>query len=124
MDIAYSIDDVPIRLTTERWFHMANIKTEPILGALPYLTRFPTQRFWVDYDEEADVLYISFKRPQKATNSEMTDEGILYRYRDKELVGLTILDVSSRIVAWYEQADASIAMPLLLCVTPAPESHL
>ena len=43
-----------------------------------------------------DVLYISFKRPQNATDSEMSEEGILYRYRDKELVGLTILDVSSR----------------------------
>ena len=74
----------------------ASIKTEPILHALPYLTRFPSRRFWVDYDEEADVLYISFKHPQKATDSEMTDEGILYRYRNQELVGLTILDVSSR----------------------------
>ena len=53
-------------------------------------------RFWVDYDQEADVLYISFRHPQNATDSEMTDTGILYRYRGKELVGLTILDVSSR----------------------------
>ena len=58
--------------------------------------RFPSRRFWIDYDQEADVLYISFKRPQGATDSEMSEEGILYRYRDEELVGLTILDVSSR----------------------------
>jgi uncharacterized protein YuzE len=77
----------------------SNVITEPIFRALPYLTRFPSNRFWIDYDAEADVLYISFKRPQKATDSEMSDEGILYRYRDKELVGLTILDVSSRIEA-------------------------
>jgi len=63
---------------------------------VPYLIRFPSQRFWVDYDEEADVLYISFRRPQKATDSEMTDEGILLRYREDELVGITILDVSAR----------------------------
>ncbi len=73
-----------------------SVKTEPILHALPYLTRFPSRRFWVDYDQEADVLYISFERPQEATDSEMSDEGILYRYRDNELVGLTILDASSR----------------------------
>lgn len=24
---------------------------------------------WIDYDEEADVLYISFRRPQKATDT-------------------------------------------------------
>jgi len=72
------------------------VATAPIFGAVPYLIRFPSQRFWVDYDEEADVLYISFRRPQKATDSEMTDEGILLRYREDELVGITILDVSAR----------------------------
>ena len=70
--------------------------TAPILHALSYLIRFPSRRFWVDYDEEADVLYISFRRPQKATDSEMSDEGILLRYRGKELVGVTVLDVSAR----------------------------
>ncbi len=77
----------------------SNVITEPIFRALPHLTHFPSNRFWIDYDAEADGLFISFKRPQKATDSEMSDEGILYRYRDKELVGLTILDVSSRIEA-------------------------
>jgi hypothetical protein len=28
----------------------------------------------VDYDREADVLYISFARPQQATDTDMTDE--------------------------------------------------
>jgi uncharacterized protein YuzE len=50
----------------------------------------------VDYDEEADVLYISFERPQKATDSEMTDGGVLLRYRRERLVGVTILDASPR----------------------------
>jgi uncharacterized protein YuzE len=51
---------------------------------------------WIDYDQEADVLYINFNRPQKATDSEMTKQGILLRYRDDELVGMTILDASKR----------------------------
>ena len=54
------------------------------------------QRFWVDYDNEADVLYISFQRTQRATDTEMTDEGILLRHRDNQLVGITILDASMR----------------------------
>jgi uncharacterized protein YuzE len=54
------------------------------------------QRFWVDYDREADVLYISFQRPQKTTDSKMTDEGILLRYRDNKLVGITVLEASTR----------------------------
>ena len=73
--------------------------TTPVVRAVPYLTRFPSRRFWVDYDEDADVLYIGFRRPQKATDSEMTDEGILLRYRGDELVGMTILDVSAREAA-------------------------
>lgn len=67
-----------------------------VTQAIPFLLKFPTQRFWVDYDEEADVLYISFQRPQQATDTEMTDEGILLRYHGKELVGITILDASTR----------------------------
>ncbi|MFC1715492.1 DUF2283 domain-containing protein [Candidatus Poribacteria bacterium] len=51
---------------------------------------------WIDYDKEADVLYIGFKRPQKATDSEMLDNGVLLRYREKELVGVTVLEASKR----------------------------
>ena len=35
--------------------------------AVPFLIDFPTSRYWVDYDREADVLYIGFARPQQAT---------------------------------------------------------
>ena len=69
----------------------------PILQAMPYLMRFPSQRFWVDYDAEADVLYVSLKRPQKATDSVMTDNGVLLRYRGDQLVGVTILEASARM---------------------------
>jgi uncharacterized protein YuzE len=67
-----------------------------VAQAVPLLLKFPEQRFWVDYDQEADVLYISFRRPQHATDTEMTDEGILLRYHGKRLVGITILDASAR----------------------------
>ncbi len=65
--------------------------------AVPFLIDFPASRFWVDYDKEADVLYISFARPQEATDTETTDEGLLLRYRDSQLVGVTILDASTRV---------------------------
>lgn len=67
-----------------------------VFQAVPFLIDFPAQRFWIDYDKEADVLYISFHRPQQATDSEMTDDGILFRYRNKQLVGITVLDASTR----------------------------
>ena len=57
----------------------------------------PASTIYLDYDEEADVLYISLKRPQKATETvDLDEEGILLRYRDKELVGITILEASHR----------------------------
>jgi uncharacterized protein YuzE len=70
---------------------------EEISEALPHLIRFPSGRAWIDYDHEADVLYVSLKRPQKATDTEfLEDKGILLRYRGRELVGVTVLDASKR----------------------------
>jgi len=67
-----------------------------VFQAVPLLIHFPTRRFWVDYDAEADVLYISFERPQRATDTEMTDAGVLLRYREDQLVGITVLEASTR----------------------------
>jgi uncharacterized protein YuzE len=69
---------------------------DEIFKATHSLLKFPYKKMWIDYDEEADVLYISFRRPQEATDTEMTEDGILLRYKDDELVGLTILDASKR----------------------------
>lgn len=75
---------------------MKTIIPDSVLQAVPMLVDFPQRRFWVDYDQEADVLYISFRRPQNADDSIMTDEGILLRYRQEELVGVTVLDAPTR----------------------------
>lgn len=70
---------------------------QAVYGALPYLIQLPSGKAWIDYDEQADVLYVSFKRPQRATDTRYVDEeGILLRYRGKELVGITVLDASKR----------------------------
>ena len=61
-----------------------------------HLIKMPETKMWVDYDKEADVLYISFKRPQHATDSEMLQNGILLRYKGEELVGITVLNASKR----------------------------
>ncbi len=67
-----------------------------VLKTIPYLTKLPTHRLWFDYDREADVLYVSLERPQKATTSKMRDDGILLRYRAKKLVGVTVFEASKR----------------------------
>ena len=56
----------------------------------------PSGTFWASYDHEADVLYINFKKPSVATDSEMSNEDIIYRYENSELIGLTILHASTR----------------------------
>lgn len=48
----------------------------------------------VDYDHEADVLYVNFGDSKKADNSYQDDEGIIRRTKKNKLVGLTILNAS------------------------------
>jgi uncharacterized protein YuzE len=67
-----------------------------VFKATPHLLKFPVTKMWIDYDKEADVLYIGFDRPQKATDSEMSQDGILHRYRGEKLVRITMLEASKR----------------------------
>lgn len=52
-----------------------------------------------DYDEEADVLYISIGRPQKALGVDI-GEGAIVRYVEStgEVVGLTFIGVKERLL--------------------------
>jgi len=70
-------------------------KISAVLDSLPYLLKMPSNRVWIDYDEEADVLYISFRKPQQANDSVMEDD-IIYHYQNEELVGLTILHAKNK----------------------------
>jgi uncharacterized protein YuzE len=60
------------------------------------IAKLPQKNMWVDYDKEADVLYLSFRKPQRATRTIETDDDILIRKDDNEIVGITILNASSR----------------------------
>ncbi len=57
-----------------------------------------------DYDEDADVLYLSIGKPTKATGVDIGD-GVVVRYdeKKKEVVGLTILGVRARLVESLEK---------------------
>lgn len=67
-----------------------------IYGALPYLKNSGAEHLWFDYDKGADVLYISFQRPQRATDTDIMDDGTLVHTRGKKVVGLTIINFSNR----------------------------
>ena len=69
------------------------------LGLSSELAKLPVKRIWVDYDKEADVLYLSFRKPQRAKKTVERDDDILIRTDGDKIVGITILDVSSRMNA-------------------------
>jgi len=69
------------------------INLQKISEAIPHLLSLPSRTMWIDYDEEADVLYISFEKPQNATDSEMINDIIVHRRR-REVVGVTVLHAS------------------------------
>jgi uncharacterized protein YuzE len=58
--------------------------------------RSPDRYLWSSYDAEPDVLYINFKKPAHATDSELTDDDIIIRYEGEEVIGLTILHAGQR----------------------------
>ncbi len=66
------------------------------LKLLPALRGLPQNTVWLSFDEEADTLYINFKKPSVATDSELTDDDVIIRYEDDEIIGLTILHASQR----------------------------
>lgn len=59
------------------------------------IVKLPFEHLWIDYDREADVLYLSFRKPQRATKTIETDD-ILIRKDDDKIVGITILNASSK----------------------------
>jgi len=68
-----------------------------VMDAVKILER--KERVDWDYDEEADVLYLSVGKPRKATGVDI-GQGVVIRYdeKKKEVVGLTILGVRARLV--------------------------
>lgn len=75
---------------------MALTALEQYLKIIPVVQGAPYHFLWSSYDPEADVLYINFKKPSHATDSELTDEDIIIRYEGDTIVGLTILHASRR----------------------------
>ena len=57
------------------------------------------QKTILDYDEEREVLYIDFGRPQPADDSDVTDEGVIVRLSQGKIIGLTIPNAKKRIRA-------------------------
>ena len=63
---------------------------EELLKSIPHLLKMPSNRIWVDYDKDADVLYVSFRKPQHADDSEIADN-VVYHYCGEDMVGITVI---------------------------------
>ena len=75
---------------------MASLAIQDYVRLLPALKQTAQGSLWVSYDAEADVLYVNFKKPSHATDSELTDDDVIIRYEGEEIIGLTILHASQR----------------------------
>ncbi len=73
-----------------------NEMIQTCLGLSSDLIKLPVKHIWVDYDKEADVLYLSFRKPQRAKKTVETDDDVLIRTDGDQIVGITILNASSR----------------------------
>ncbi|MBW1614626.1 MAG: DUF2283 domain-containing protein [Deltaproteobacteria bacterium] len=76
--------------------HLEERSIDYLLRATTNFIKLPKTKMWLDYDKEADVLYLHFEEKPKSTHSEMRNDGIILDYRDDLLVGLTILEASQR----------------------------
>lgn len=57
--------------------------------------QLPTKNVWIDYDKQADVLYVSFRKPQRATKTIEIGEDILVRKEGRTVAGVTIMNASA-----------------------------
>ncbi len=68
--------------------------TKTAVNDLVKLALAGDSRLWIDYDKKADVLYVSFGKPQKADDAIQKNDGIIRRIKKGKIIGLTILNVS------------------------------
>ncbi len=73
---------------------MAALNINEIMDLAPRILKLPTSNIWTSFDSEGDVLYLNFKKPSHADESELTDQDVLIRYEKGEIVGVTILHAS------------------------------
>ncbi len=66
------------------------------LKLIPIVNRAPQHAIWLTFDAEVDALYVNFKKPSYATDSEITDDDVIVRYEGDVVIGFTVLHASER----------------------------
>jgi uncharacterized protein YuzE len=75
---------------------MAEVIIPDIMQALKAVSHSNADNLHIRYDKEADVMYVSFGPPMPADDSELGSDDILYRYKNGEVIGLTVTHFSNR----------------------------
>jgi uncharacterized protein YuzE len=75
---------------------MATVDLQQVLTFVPQVLQLQQKNIWLSYDEEADVLYLNFKKPSHADDSELLDNDVIVRYENDEVIGMTIMNASKK----------------------------
>lgn len=71
---------------------------EELLEAAHRRVSLPPGELWLDYQDDVDTLYVSFKEKTHPTHSESdVDEGVVLDYEGEELVGVEIMDITGQL---------------------------
>ena len=76
--------------------HSTDQFVQKCIGMAQQMLGLPKRSMWIDYDAEADVLYMSFRKPQHATKTIELKDDVLLRKDGRTIVGITILNASTR----------------------------
>ena len=69
-----------------------------LLQAAHRRVSLPPGELWLDYQDDVDTLYISFKEKTNPTHSESdVDDLVVFDYEGEELVGIEIMDVTGQL---------------------------
>ncbi len=79
---------------------MEAAEVKSVLNLVPELLDVPHSRIWTVYDKEADVVYLNFKKPNHADDSELTDDDLIIRCEKGSAVRITVLNASKRRVRY------------------------
>lgn len=75
---------------------MAGVNVQEYIKLVSAVRQSPRGYLWSSYDAEVDVFYINFKKPRHATDSELTDDDIIIRYDEDEIIEITVLHAGRR----------------------------
>ncbi|MFN6089309.1 MAG: DUF2283 domain-containing protein [Cyclobacteriaceae bacterium] len=75
---------------------MTEIEIDNILKVLKTVNHSRVKDVQIRYDEGASTMYINFSTLVTADDSELGENDILYRYREGEIVGVTVTHFTSR----------------------------